>query len=318
MRNVIILQALIMGISWGIMSGQAKEADKLATPQVHTLKFGGERRRYVVYVPRSLDKSKPAMLVLVLHGGGGTPAAMEQTLTRRGFDQWAERDGAIVVYPQGIDRQWNDGRGEAVGNSEVDDVGFFRALVEKLEQEFNIDRKRIFATGISNGGIMSLRLGSELADIFAAIAPVTANMPVNIYNTAKPVQPVSMLLMNGTADPLVPYAGGNVTGPLGRSDRGKVVSTENTVAFWVKHNHCAQEPKVVKQAMAENGTQVERLTYSKGKGNTEVVLYKIHNGGHTWPGGPQYLPERVVGKVCHELEATEVIWQFFRTHGRGK
>lgn len=289
---------------------------------LRTLEHGGRRRTYYIYLPRSLEKAKPVPLLFVLHGGGGAAEGMEYGLTRRGFDWLAERDGFIAVYPQGVERQWNDGRSlplsRAVDMSRVDDVGFFAAMADALSGEFSIDRARIYATGISNGGLMSLRLAGERADLFAAIAAVTASLSRSLLAHYAPSRPVSVLIMNGTEDPLVPYGGGTIVGPLGRVERGEVVSTADTVVWWVRRNHCAAEPRVtmLPDAAADDGTRVQRALYRGGDHGSEVALYTVIGGGHTWPGGPQYLPPRLVGRVCRDIDANEVIWDFFKRHRR--
>ena len=164
---------------------------------------------------------------------------------------------------------------------------------------------------------MSMRLACELSDRIAAIAAVTATVPENIMVDCSPASKVSILIMNGTRDPLVPYNGGMVTF-MGRA-RGKASSTDATVKLWVRNNNCMSKPSGFEMIdnSKEDGTRVEKRTYkSKDNDGVEVVLYTIIGGGHTWPGGMQYAPERWIGKTSREIDATVVIWKFFKAHPR--
>ncbi len=276
---------------------------------------GGLERTYHIYLPASYGKSRPVPLLIVLHGGGGTGQGMER-LTRGGFNILADREGFIIVYPDGVEKHWNDGRDIRTWRAHrerIDDVGFLSALIDRVAKDWNIDPQRVFATGISNGGLMSYRLACELSHKISAIAVVTASLSEELFAQCSPAKPISVLIMNGTKDPLVPYGGGEITGPFGVRKFGKVVSTAETVQFWVKHNACPDE-LVIKQEPDEDpkdGTRVRREVYSPCKNNTQVVLYTIEGGGHTWPSGWQYLPERVIGKTSQDITATDVIWEFF-------
>jgi polyhydroxybutyrate depolymerase len=267
-----------------------------------TIRVGDVERTYRVHVPGTYKKGTPVPLVFDLHGGGSNG---KQQHRFSGMVKIADREGFIVVHPDGIDRRWNDGRIA----KEADDVGFLKALLDALSKEFSIDPRRIYATGISNGGFMSQRLAIELSDRFAAIAPVTAGIGDQVE--FKPEHPVSVLLMNGTEDPLVPYNGGFVA----RSGT-KTLSTDDAVKKWVAHNGCSERPTTeeLPDKDPNDGTRVTRSVWSGGKNNTEVVLYRIDGGGHTWPGGNQYLPERIIGKVCRDMEGSEIIWEFFKNH----
>ena len=284
----------------------------------------GRDRPYLIHVPSSYREEQPASLVFVFHGGAGTAKKIAQFT---GFDELSQRRGFIVVYPQGLNGHWNDGRKEETfrkHNESVDDVGFVVALLESLKAEYAIDPNAVFATGLSNGGMFSHRLGIEHSQHFAAIAPVIGGIPEPLADR-EPQQPVSVLIMNGTEDPFVPYNGGPVTVrlfPLLRrrplADRGRVISTDAAVRFWLRHNGTAGEPKTTRLADADpsDGCHVERAEWTCAGRGVSVVLYKVVGGGHTYPGGSQYLPERVIGKTCGDLRATEVIWEFFAAHRR--
>jgi polyhydroxybutyrate depolymerase len=299
-----LLSASLVACALGVHSQDDKT-------QTRTIKVGDLERTYLLHVPGSVFKDKPAPLVFLFHGGGSMAHHMVKFT---GFNDLADKEGFIVVYPEGIDKSWNDGReAEEVKAQKrnIDDVGFVKAMVESLSKEFSIDPKRIYASGISNGGFMSERLAAEMSDTFAAIGVVAAGMGRQIFDGLKPKEPVSVLILNGTDDPIVPYHGGAVL-----RTRGKTVDTDLIVQMWAQIDGCGEKPSVeeLPDVDPKDGTRVKRTTYSKGKNGTEVVLYSIEGGGHTWPGGNQYLPERVIGKVCRDVEATPILWQFFKAH----
>lgn len=274
---------------------------------------GGVWRTYVLHVPPTLPASTPVPLLLMLHGGGGTGRQMERLA---GFSQLADRAGSIAVYPDGVGRSWNDGRGDphiTAQRERIDDVAFIAALIGALSQRYRIDSRRVYVTGISNGGFMAQLLAARLSSRVVAIAPVAAGMGPSVAASLHPEQPVSVLVMNGTADPLVPYGGG----PVAR-DRGATIPTSEIVSKWAAVNRCAGNPTTVSlpDGNSADGSRVKVTTYSACAQRTEVVLYTIEGGGHTWPGGAQYLPARLIGPVNRDIDATEVIWRFFASHPR--
>ncbi|MCX6006361.1 MAG: dienelactone hydrolase family protein [Chloroflexi bacterium] len=274
----------------------------------------GLQRSYLIHLPASYDKSRQWPLVIILHGGGGEAWNMNP-LT--GFNALADKEGFIVIYPDAYEHNWNDGRGAPSIKSQaqnIDDVSFISALIIRLEQDLSIDKKMIYATGISNGAIMSNRLGCELSDKIAAIAPVAGNIPEKTASTWSPSRAVSVLIINGTEDPLVPYNGGDVS--FLSIKRGTVISVADTVKFWVTRDGCPGAPQMEQlphiNPADPTSTTVEK--YTGCRDGTEVVLYRVNGGGHTWPGGLQYMSERFIGKTSRDFSATETIWQFFKLH----
>jgi polyhydroxybutyrate depolymerase len=178
----------------------------------------------------------------------------------------------------------------------------------------NIDNKRIYIAGISNGAMLSNRLACELTGKVTAIAPVAGNMPYDLAPHCSPSKPISVLMISGTKDPMMPWEGGEVS--FGRLKFGKVLSVMETIKFWVAHNRCTPTPVVTWEPDKDpqDGTRVRTETYRGCKDGKEVTLYAIENGGHTWPGGLQYMPERTVGKTSRDIDAGEILWQFFRRH----
>lgn len=281
--------------------------------------WGGRERTYRLYAPPAPAPGVARPLVLVLHGGGGTGAAMER-LTLGRFNRLADRDGAVVAYPDGVDRHWNDGRGVAAYAAHaqnVDDVGFLAALVDHLVRTAAADPRRVYVAGISNGGLMAFRFAREASDRVAAIAPVAISMAVSAVPLRDPARPVSVLMIAGTDDPLVPWRGGTLGVP-GPREAGRVLSVPESVRYWTGVNSCPPVPDVAMEPDRDpnDGTRVRRETYAPCREGTEVVLYAVEGGGHTWPGGPQYLPARLVGRTSRDIDATAVIWEFFRRHAR--
>jgi len=279
---------------------------------------GGLKRTYLLHVPPARDKTKPKPLLIALHGGGGQGKHMRR-LTRGGFDRLSDQDGFVVAYPDGVEKHWNDGRGETAYRAHrdnVDDVGFISALIDRMVRELNVDPRRVYVTGMSNGAMMSYRLACDLSEKIAAIAPVAGAIPENLYPSCSPSRPVHVLAINNVNDPLMPFAGGNVTGPWGRKKLGEVLSTAETVAFWARHNNCSLPPAVIYEPDRDpqDGTRIRKEVYPEGENDVTVILYAVEGGGHTWPGGNQYFNERIIGKTSRDMDASEVIWGFFKKH----
>jgi polyhydroxybutyrate depolymerase len=272
-----------------------------------SLTVAGVERNYLLHVPARLTPGKAAALVLVFHGGG-THAWSMPGFT--GFDDLADHEGLIVAYPDGLNRSWNDGR----GLSSADDVSFVRAAIEDIERMHDIDPRRIYATGISNGGFFSNRLACEMGDKIAAIASVAATMPESLVADCRPPRAVPVVFIVGSKDPLVPYHGGEIGFRKGRG-RGTCVSLAEAARFWRTHNQITAAPTVANLPdRVDDGTHVRRETWCGGKNGSEVIAYTIEGGGHTWPGAAQYLPKFAVGIVSHNLDATATIWRFFESH----
>lgn len=268
-----------------------------------TFRSGGMDRTYMLHVPAG----DPVGLVLSLHGGGGTGIA-QRGLT--GFDAVADAHNLLVVYPDGYEKSWADGRGASPADRHhVDDVAFLVGLVTKLQNDYRVAPGHVFVTGMSNGGFMSNRLACDRADVFAAVAPVAGTLGVGV--ACNPSRPVSVWAAHGTADPLVPFKGGAVRGRGGLSH---AVSAEAMVDKWRKADGCQGDPSMELLPDARDGTVVHRFDSTSCAASTEVVFYRIDKGGHTWPGGKQYLPAAVIGPTTHTLDGSEAIAEFFLAH----
>ncbi|HOE17168.1 MAG TPA: PHB depolymerase family esterase [Syntrophorhabdaceae bacterium] len=287
-------------------------AEDLVTPGYHdgSLTHDGLVRTYKVYIPTLYVVQKPqsVALVIVLHGRGSNAKNAAQIT---GFSLKANTEGFIVVYPNGtgwIGKElllsWNSGNccGYAFGH-DVDDVGFIRALIEKLEKKLPIDPKRIYVTGISNGAMMAYRLGCELSDRIAAIGPVSGALNIK---DCKPSHPLSVIIFHGMNDDHIFYRGGK---SLNMKDGRERVDTpvSYAVSFWVKHNQCSAAPQ-----SEEKGRIIKDL-YTGGLSGTEVILNSIKGGGHAWPGGKKM---RNIGAddPVHAVPATDMLWEFFKNH----
>lgn len=269
----------------------------------------GQARTYSLYVPASASESAPAALVIALHGGLGQGRSMA---TLSGFSQLADREGFLVAYPDGLRRHWRDGRTMPDGTVDAvaDDVAFISALIDDAATLHALDTRRIYATGMSNGAIFSHYLALKLGNRIAAIAPVAGGIASEVAADFHPAAPVSVLMINGRDDPLVPYGGGAVA-----KTHGRIVPTPRALQLWLQADGLRGEPRVRNVAAQKTGACVEQWqTWSGGRGGSTVTMVSLGGGGHTWPGGAQYLPKLIVGAVCPELDATQAIWEFFRQH----
>jgi polyhydroxybutyrate depolymerase len=258
-----------------------------------TLTSGGLERTYLVHLPPGYNGKTPLPLVLVLHGATESPENVERL---SGMSEKADRENFIAVYPRGTGTlpTWNSGACCAYAMKEhIDDVAFFHALLDKLQNQYAIDAKRIYATGISNGGMMSYRLACEMSDTIAAISPVEGSQDI----ACTPAHPVSVIVFHGTADHLVPFNGGSTPYQMGskRSD----TPVAETVAFWVKQDGCSAIAK------HEVSSEVRVDKYSACKDGSAVELYAIQGGHHMWPG------VKISG---NSVPATDLMWAFFAAH----
>jgi polyhydroxybutyrate depolymerase len=311
---------LCLGILTGLLlsCGGGRESAPPSAPQATettsagfqsaSLTSDGRVRTYWLYVPPSYDGKAPLPLVIVLHGGGGNAT---QVAANTRFNAEAAKSGFIVAYPDGTSAaggesfNWNDGRpgGAYPGGDGVDDVAFVRRLLDKLEGELKIDPRRVYATGISNGGMMAYRLGCELADRLAAIGPVSATLT---FAECAPSQPVSLVHIHGTADRFVPYPGGV---GIERVREYRNAPVREVVDRWRVLDGCGVERRVSVQTVQGEKVLVESAGGCRG--GTDVVLYTIEGGEHAWPGARTAAALQTPSKA---LNATSVIWDFFRTH----
>jgi polyhydroxybutyrate depolymerase len=292
MRRLVISLLLFL-FSSSLWGGQS-------TQQV---RVGASTRSYELFAPSSKKKSMP--LLLVFHGGGGNARAMSD---KTGFNQYAERDGVIVAYLQGLDNQWNDAR---VDGRNSDDIAFVQALIQDLSKRYPIDASKIFATGHSNGGMMSHTLGVKLNQQFAGIASVAGSMPADLEKNFDARKPVKVMMIHGTQDPLVPYAGGTVA-----RNRGEVASVNASIAKWralagagvIAQNLPANDPE------PRDACAVKHQRWQK-PGTQTIELVSLYGAGHDWPSlkneKPNAMMRRLIGPQCRSFDASAAVWKFF-------
>ncbi|MBV7537131.1 dienelactone hydrolase family protein [Duganella sp. sic0402] len=264
-----------------------------AFAQVKSLVYKEEKRRYLVYTPPSyVDQPQKAFpLVFNFHGSGMTMA--EQMLYTQ-MNRAADRHQFIVVYPLGIKQDWNVGFGMSYLEGS-DDIGFTEALLARLKQDYRVDAQRVYATGLSRGGFFSMRIAAELPQLFAAVASVGGPMPEPVMqHHAKPGN-VGVMLIHGTADQVVAYGG----------KTGGYLSAQDTFHYWVKQNG-------VTGSASQRVDGVEVTTTEQGN----VALVTVKDGGHTWPGADPFNVGLPIGKTTRDIDANDVMWQFFAKHRR--
>lgn len=261
--------------------------------------FEGQTRSYRLYVPASYQAGTPSALVFNLHGY--TSNAQQQEFYS-GMNAVADTAGFILVYPDGVNSSWNSGFGSSYSGG-VNDVGFISALIDSLSAAYSIDSLRIYSCGMSNGGFMSFRLACDLQHRIAAIASVTGTMSPMQLDSCKGLRAVPVLQIHGTNDPTVPYGGSGIS-----------ASVDATLNYWRSINQCNATivhdtfPDLVTTDLSTVSSQMQDCIL-----NTEVVHFKIENGGHTWPGA---LAIPGLGVTNQDINGSNEIWKFFLRHRR--
>lgn len=274
-----------------------------------SLDVGDRTRSYLYHLPSgwTAQPAKKYPLVIALHGRLGQGVSQEK-LTH--LSAIADREGFVVVYPDGVSKSWNDYRrvGPAA-DDEVDDVAYLSALITAFVRDHAVDDKRVYVTGMSNGAMMSYSAACELSDRVAAFGPVAGLLPEGSADACKPKRGVSMMLVVGTDDKLVPYHGGDVA-----NDRGRVYSAEQTRDVFATKNGCGSPSPARFVDGEDDGTRVSIQESTGCKDGAEVVLVTVEGGGHAWPGGDRYLPDWAIGKTSRDIDASEELWKFFQRH----
>lgn len=259
--------------------------------------FDGLVRDYILFIPSGYNASSPTPLVINMHGY--TSNASQQMLYTD-FNSDADTAGYIVVYPNGVSNAWNSGFNFPY-ESGIDDVGFLNALIDTLSNNYNIDECRIHSTGMSNGGFMSYRLACELYDRIASIASVTGSMTPGMTTHCNTTRPVAVMEIHGTADGTVPYAGA-----------AGMTSVDDNFDYWKNKNSCqGSSTSTDLPDIVSDGTTVTKIYQGNCDQNTEVVTFKVNNGGHTWPDAIID-----IGATTKDINANSEIIQFFNKHPR--
>jgi polyhydroxybutyrate depolymerase len=308
----LLVATTALGVYWLVPRSPELPATSGALVR-DSLVWNGHSRSFSWYRPQ---QARPgAELVIALHGSMGDG---DQARAGYGyeFDLLADQEGFIVVYPDGFENHWNGCRraGPYSANTlAIDDVGFLSSLIDYFTSKHGIDRGQVFVTGISNGGHMALRIALEAPDLVTAVAPVIASLPVPDNNDCRATgRPVSLLLMNGTAAPMNPYNGGKVAlyGRFG--DRGEVMSTGDTMAYFAALAGFEQPSSEISHPDRQSGDDkgVTETRWS-APGRKRLSLFTIHGGGHTVPH-PDYRAPRLLGPTNHDIIAAREIWSFFK------
>ena len=280
-----------------------------------SLTVGAGARTYLVHVPPRVSEGRPLPVVLAFHGGGGNASGFK---AYAGLDALADREGFVVVYPDGSGRlgrrllTWNAGGccGYAAAQS-VDDVGFALAVLRDLARNVAVDPARVYATGHSNGAMMAYRLAIEASDRIAAIAPVAGTMQAASFPSPRPMP---VLHIHSIDDPRALYAGG--LGPPFPGTQSRVThrAVEPELQKWIAHDRCPAEPRTVEQRTAPHRGAPDHtatlLSWGPCATGAEVQLWKLTGAGHGWPGGHIRLPETIMGPETVVIDAALEVWRF--------
>ncbi len=282
-------------------------ADPLGPGDHHrTVDVDGRTRSYHIHIPPQYDPKQTAPVVLAYHGAMTNGPIMT---VFSGLNKKSDEAGFLVVYPNGngsgkLMLVWNAGGIWNRDDENMDDVGFTVKLLDDLATVVTVDPKRVYATGLSNGGMMCYRLAAELSDRIAAIAPVAGTMAIDAPN---PKRAVPVIHFHGTDDRLVRYEGPRARRLI------SIKSVAETMRAWAKIDECPEEPAVADLPdNTEDGTTVVQNTWGPGKDGAEVILYTIKGGGHTWPGQPRVV--EFLGRSSRDISANDLIWEFFEKH----
>lgn len=276
------------------------------------------QRKFTVHTPTGYSNSKPVPLVVMLHGGGGT-MANAQGFTN--LNAVSNANGFLAVYPQGYGLipsggfSWADGRGTSADISGIDDLGFIDRLLDSLIARYTVDTNRVYLCGFSNGGFMTQRFACQQNRRFAAMASLGSIMDTALYARCKPSRPIPMLVMLGTEDPFVPYNGGPM---IGSGNVTPVIGVDTLINFWRTNNSCltANLPVSLPDIVLTDSSTVTLYQFTNCSCNSDLLFYRINDGGHTWPGVeiPSY--ELIAGQTNEDIQASAELWKFFKAHTR--
>ena len=315
-QRAMVFAVIALASASGLALG-AKDAPVPLAPwdRVENVRLGSFDRHFIVHVPPSFEPKRKHAVVIMLHGAGGTG---QQAMAQTGWDRKADREDFIAVFPDGVPEDprrrasflrnpqtWNEGSGRhASGKRNDADIEFIGYVIDTLEARYGADPHRVYVTGFSNGASMTFRIGDELSDKVAAIAPVAGHLFVH----QKLRRAVPTLYIIGRDDPLELPKGGVLK--IGR-EQVEQPPIEQNLAQWCDLDGCPRQP-----TGATNASGVDEIIFEHCRDGAEVVEYFVGGMGHVWPGGSNPLPESLVGKPSDKLNATDVIWNFFRAHSK--
>jgi len=313
MKSLIISLFLLLGLFSTTAFSESMPAQCYAGQSCSAFfSWDGLKRSYTYHLPTDYSDKKKFPLIFALHGAGGTGGSFEDKLLKGEFDNIADRDGFIIVYPDAVKKVWNHGANDSL-YSTADDAGFLRNLMDYFIKNYPVDKDRVYFTGISSGGLMTYRMACENSGKIAAIATVIASMPQPLDSDCSLVHPVSVLMINGTHDHIIAWNTHEIRGIFGKP-LGARLSVPETLQKWVALNNIAAKPTNRElPTPIDDGIKLLKTTY-QGENGAEVILIAEVGAGHTWPGGYQYLPVGVIGKTSENYDGSEEIWQFFKRH----
>ena len=313
---IVLLALALAWFAWDRGNSRADELPATPKPGQYELKTraGGYDRTALIHIPRGYNADNPAPLVIALHGGGG---GGESILIEDGWAKLADEKGFIVVAPTGPPARprlpgsflanpqvWNTGQlREGAPRTKIDDVAYLRTLLDELKTKVPYDSSKVFATGHSNGGSMTFRLGAEMADRLAAIGTVAGMVAID---NPQPAKPLPTLFIYGTEDPLLPIDGGESSLPWGTRTTPPV---KDLMQKWAKAIQCQTDETIVRE-----DDQTKHVRYASQIGGPELNVLYLKGHGHAWPGADRKLPERLqhlVGPDTSKLDATAELWKFF-------
>ncbi|MEZ5971008.1 MAG: PHB depolymerase family esterase [Hyphomonadaceae bacterium] len=291
-----------------------------ALPNPHS--SGSRSRAWIAYAPPDYDPARPTPVVVLLHGRPSNAISMAAI---SGMNDTAAQHNFIVVYPEGLDNEWNahfDQAGRSISLSgqrsshPQDDVGFLKTLMDDLAVDFNIDRSRLYVGGFSNGGFMTHRMACSAGDTFAAFAEVGSALYIELTRLCQRSPPTPMLFMHGSGDPSVPIDGVEIVNPQGGEPIRITLSVQDSVAAIARRNHCSMSgtSTTFAESGRSPGTQVVRFEPHGCDEGADIVYYLINGGGHTWPGAEGVMPEEFFGPTNMDFRASDAIWDFFSAH----
>lgn len=280
------------------------------TAQQRTIMAGGLERTYLIQKPAG---NGPFPLVVLLHGGTQTAS---QVWAETSLPTLAARDNFILVAPNGVNKHWNDGRGAVLGGSgsTADDVGFLRSVISQVVAQDHADPRAVFMVGPSNGGFMTQYFACQSAETLRAAANVISDLPVSIAQKCKPSKALPWLSINGTADPLIPFAGQGEGVVKNGQEQPALLSADLTFKFWADHAGCSAQVETTRFQGAD-GKWVEKRVRRGCNGAPYSVQYVCYGSGHVWPGTPIRLAfiRRIIGQPTMAFDSGTVIWDFFKS-----
>ncbi|PJZ46564.1 alpha/beta hydrolase family esterase [Leptospira brenneri] len=276
--------------------------------KLDSIEIQNQKRTYIVHYPKGWNGS-PIRLLVALHGRFGSGNSM---IKQTKLDLLADRKGFIVVFPDGYKRSWADGRGNTPADeNKINDITFIELLVKRLIAEGSVNPKEIFLVGHSNGGFMAQRLAVEKPELWKGVLSVAAQVSVFTLKRKLTLKsnPVSVGIMAGTEDPIVPFSGGYVR------DGGEILSVEDSILRWKEWNSCKEPANQKTENYKEESTElkIDFIRYESCAENTKVGLIQLNGLGHSWPGETPMIPFIDQGKTTNVLDGSKLVWDFMES-----